>query len=335
MKKLCVFFIIISFIFLTEQVYSESLLKDIKKESTNIKKQPPESLEKKPLPQGIQAQEIFDLQIPPQNVSLMKMSGSMYRIDLAYSTGNPNIKILDKPIEFYVKIKTMVRPTHDDIIRDEELVNKKFTLAPREAFFIVTFDWPHYATDIDVSITINPDKKISETNYGNNTYSNFFWESSGQNCFRLLAWPYNSAPDNVFNFLLMYSNIMDNRPQVVVKNYGTLDLYEFQVKELIKRGIVTYMPGGQHGEQDFLIIPVRVAVGKCSKTPNSISYTAKTIFYDGPRTYEGNINCTMGVGVVTLNLGYKIQKENFLEFKLGNGMSYKVYIKFHDLPWKL
>jgi hypothetical protein len=50
-----VFFFIISFIFLTEQVYSESLLKDIKKESTNIKKQPPESLEKKPLPQGIQA----------------------------------------------------------------------------------------------------------------------------------------------------------------------------------------------------------------------------------------------------------------------------------------
>lgn len=337
MKKLSFIFIILSLIFLSEQVYCKSLREDLNKESKNIKIQPPANLEKKPMPPGIQSQEILDLQIRHESVSLESYPGRYGRLSLMnpYYTGNPNIRILDKPIDFDVKIVANIRPTHDDGTMNEVLINRRVTLGPKELYMLIQFDWPHYVTIIDVYITINPDKKISEINYGNNTYKKFFWASYAQNCFKLLAWPYNSNPDNVFNFLFNFGIINDNRPQVVIKNYGTLDLYESQVKDLIKRRIITYMPGGQHGEQDFLLIPVRVAIGRCSEEPNSTKYTAKTILFDGPTTYEGTINCTKGVGVVTLSLGYKIQKENFLEFKLENGMLYKVFIKFHGLPWNL
>jgi len=246
-------------------------------------------------------------------------------IFISYATGNPEIQVLDRPITFDVRVSSFYRPAHDVWIEDVELVNDRFILSPREVYLNVPITWPHYLKGIHVQVTINPGRTIAETDYENNTSLIFLWERDTY-CVRLLPWPGNGAEEKVFSCRGWNG---------VISNWETVLLHESTARGHIERGVFTYLPGGQHGEQDMLIIPMRVAIGKCSAQSNEAKYFMKYTTYNGLRTIEGNVSLAMGETVLNFDLLLKIQDENLFQFWLEHGPHYGIRFRFVGLPWDL
>jgi hypothetical protein len=165
------------------------------KVSKTIKLPPPSIQKATPLFEVVQPN--IDLQV--SDIGLNRLGD--YRLLIHYSTGNPNIEVVDKPLNFDVLVTGMYRPSHGPVIEYIKLVNKRFTLPARFVSLIIPHQWPHYIRGVQVWVTINPDKSIQEINYENNSKYIYLWSVEGRDCFAILPWPGdNNNPDYIFQF---------------------------------------------------------------------------------------------------------------------------------------
>ena len=210
-----------------------------------------------------------------------------------------------------------------------ELINDRFTLSPRGVQLVVPITWPHYLQFIQVEVAINSDRTIAETDYENNSSIITLWKRDNY-CVTLLPWPGNGAEENVF-----YTPGWGEAGSYgTISNRGTVRLTESQVRRYIETGAFTYLPGGQHGEQDMLMIPLRVALGRCSEETREAKFFMRYTTYNGPRTAEGNVSLR-GEKVLNLYPLLKIQDENLFEFWFERGPHYYFRFRFVGLPWDL
>lgn len=269
----------------------------------------------------------FDLHV--RNVSLITSSNNRH-LNITYSTGNPNIGVVDRPLNFDVRVEAKYRqyPVGGPPEKTLELLNHRTTLPARHVVLSVSLPpWPHYITGVDAWITINPDRSIQETNYENNTKHLFVWERD-RNYFKFHPWPCTDHPSRIF--LLPWTT-----PPFAYWHGATLVFNDSMAKHLINEGYFKYFPAVNG---DMLQVPIRFAVARHCAEPQSTKLIAKYITYNGPRTVESNVQFegSSNVKAITLSLLLKIQRENFLEVWLENGTSnHRLNMRFDFLPWKL
>lgn len=281
-----------------------------------------------PLQPPLEAMPNLDLQV--RNVSLITHLNNRRYLDITYSTGNPNIGVVDRPLNFDVRVEAKYReyPVGGPPEKTLEWVNRRTTLPARHVALSVSLPpWPHYITGVDVWITINPDRSIPETNYENNTKHLFVWERD-RNYFKFHPWPSTDNPIRIFSLPWV-------SPPFAYWDGGTLVFNDAMAKHLINQGYFQYFPAVNG---DMLQVPIRFAVARHCAEPLSTKLFAKYITYNGPRTVESNVQFegSSNVKAVTLSLLLKIQRENFLEVWLENGTSrHRLNMRFDFLPWKL
>jgi len=193
--------------------------------------------------------------------------------------------------------------------------------------FALSLQWPHPQTPyLNVSVKINPDCQIKESNCNNNLYEGRIFENSTD--FKLLS-AEHCYPTK--------KSIWWPKDKLMCDG-DRIRWYEKDVKSAIQRGEVQYYDP-YDPNVNVLMGKAKVWIGNFSSEEGNAHVRFRYMAHDGARTAEHQVRLSPGARrFIESGIMLNLQKDNFIEVSVDSRSSIeraRINIRFDGLPYDL